>query len=72
MAETKRVNVPILIGTSVAGKNVLCSSQLFIKVIESTVAYYESDSSVCALLHMARHTPQWLDFSKLQKKKVKL
>lgn len=55
VAETEGLNVPILISTSVAGKNVPRSPGPFIKVMKSRVAHYESDSPVLCALHRDTH-----------------
>ena len=55
MAETEGLNVPILISTSVAGKNVPRSPGPFIKVMKSRVALYELDSLVRFVLHRDTH-----------------
>lgn len=55
VAETEDLNVPILISSSVAGKNVPRSLEPFIKVMKSRVAHYESDSPVHCELHRDTH-----------------
>lgn len=55
VAETESLNVPILISTSGAGKNVPRSPGPFIKVMKSRLAHDESDSPVCCALHRDSH-----------------